>query len=224
MHHAAFEGDMSIILLRPKQQVPASRTDFASHHGGDDGDDDGEMNEEAQRSFQMFQPSRLFLETGQAAADLNTHPCLHCVEIGRRESVVLLGISRMSAPVQRKWGQPTTALVGWALFICWPGWSELQPRGVLLRSGVRLTSPQRGPFRPSRRSSQPVTLIWEPRTLSARPPPFSCDELSFTCWWVPDPPLSTDAEKGPHTDTHTLSRCVEHHQSCVHNQRAYLKN
>lgn len=103
---------MSIILLHPKQQVPPRRTDFASHHGGGDGDGDGEMNEEAQRSFQMFQASKHFLGTGQAAADTNTHPCLHCVEIGRRESVVLLGISRMSESVQRKWGQRTTALVG----------------------------------------------------------------------------------------------------------------
>lgn len=69
------------------------------------------MNEEAQRSFQMFQAST-HLGTGQAAADINTHPCLHCVEIGRRESVVLLGISRMSESVQRKWGQRTAALVG----------------------------------------------------------------------------------------------------------------
>lgn len=100
------------ILLRPKQQVPPRRTDFASHHGAGDDDGDGEMNEEAQRSFQMFQPSKHFLGTGHAAADISTHPCPHCVEIGGRESVVLLGISRMSESVQRKWGQRTTALVG----------------------------------------------------------------------------------------------------------------
>lgn len=70
------------------------------------------MTEEAQSSFQMVQASTHFLGTGQAAADINTHPCLHCVEIGRRESVVLLGMSRMSESVQRKWGQHTTALVG----------------------------------------------------------------------------------------------------------------
>lgn len=99
----ALESDVSIILLRPKQQVPAR---------GTDGDGDGEMNEEAQNSLQMFQASTHFLGPGQAAADINTHPCLHCVEIGRRESVVLLGISRMSESVQRKWGRRTPALVG----------------------------------------------------------------------------------------------------------------
>lgn len=53
----ALKSDASIMLLCPKQQVPASRTNFTSHHGGDDDDGDGEMNEETQGSFEMFQAS-----------------------------------------------------------------------------------------------------------------------------------------------------------------------